>query len=247
MRRHAWYSIIAVCVPIILALVMAQFVLPADFPWLERQVLLASFGLGGLLIAEHWLNSGDQAENVFQRLGFRFPNRTGLTAAMLVSFPMWLFLPLITQHRGNFTLAENWIVILMGVFLVNGLTEEALHRGVVFRHFRSASRFWPAAAISSGVFAAQHVYLLFVVGMLPGLSSVLLAWLLGFPLALLFEKGGRSILPPAIAHTSANAPYLVFGDPKDGMLLMTHMGVVLTSVWISFLLLWRHRCQPETN
>lgn len=247
MRRHAWYSIVAPCLPIILALVMAQFLLPPDFPWLERQVLLASVGLGSLLIAEHWLNSGGQAGNVFQPLGFRFPKQIGLTAAILVSLPMWLFLPFITQCRGNFTLAENWIVILIGVFLVNGLTEEALHRGFVFRHFRSKFRFWLAAAISSAIFAAQHVYLLFVVGMLPGLSSVLLALLLGFPLAFLFEKGGRSILPPAIAHTSANAPYLVFGDPKDGMLLMTHMGVVLTSVWISFLLLWRHRCQPETN
>lgn len=67
-----------------------------------------------------------------------------------------------------------------------------------------------AAALPALILAAQHVYIVITTGRMIGLASVLLAFLLSYPLAFIFERGGSSIVGPAILHTSSNAPVMIF-------------------------------------
>jgi hypothetical protein len=120
------------------------------------------------------------------------------------------------------------------VFLVNGLAEEVIHRAFIFGHLRQTRPFRMAAAISAVVFAAQHAYLLFIVGVVAGTVSMLLALIVAFPLAFLYERGGRSLGAPAILHTSSNAPMMLFTIPDGpGPVTVAHMAVVLISMCLS--------------
>jgi membrane protease YdiL (CAAX protease family) len=161
-----------------------------------------------------------------------------VVVVLLVSLPMWVFLPLFAWINGNrLTLRPEWIQLLVGVVLVNGITEEAIHRGFVFGHLRHGRTFMTAGTISAALFAAQHLYLIATMGWTVGLASVLLAALLAFPMAFVFERGGRSIVGPAILHTSSNAPAIVLALPQEMMAtaLVMHMGVILVSIYLVFL------------
>src|SRR6185436_15947707 len=105
--------------------------------------------------------------------------------------PMWLFLPLLAWLQDTpIQLQPNWPALLVGVILVNGITEEVLHRCFVFGHLQQEYSFVRAATLSALLFAAQHLYLIFSIGWTSGLVSVLLAALLTFPLVYIYARGG---------------------------------------------------------
>ena len=126
--------------------------------------------------------------------------------------------------------------ILLGVVLVNGLAEEFIHRAFVFGNLRRERSFVAAAWISAAIFAAQHLYLMISLGAVAGGASVLLALLLAFPLAFIYERGGNSLAGPAILHTSSNAPMMLFVTPAvAAQVILPHMAVVLASIYLTFL------------
>jgi membrane protease YdiL (CAAX protease family) len=150
---------------------------------------------------------------------------------------MWAFLPSFAWTRVvTITLRPEWLYLLAGVVLVNGITEEVIHRGFVFGRLRRGRSFAAAATLSAMVFAAQHLYIMVTTGWTVGLASVMLAALLAYPLAFVFERGGNSIIAPAILHTSSNAPVVVLAMPEDiaAVALVPHMGVVLLSLYLVF-------------
>ena len=60
-----------------------------------------------------------------------------LEVVPLASLPMWVFLPLFAWTNGTAALLQiEWLSLLFGVVLVNGVTEEVIHRGFVFAHLR---------------------------------------------------------------------------------------------------------------
>ncbi|MFN8456831.1 MAG: CPBP family intramembrane glutamic endopeptidase [Anaerolineae bacterium] len=158
--------------------------------------------------------------------------------ALLISLPMWLFLPLLAWLKGTpIQLQPDWPVLLLGVILVNGITEEVIHRGFVFGHLQREHSFIRAATLSALLFAAQHLYLIFSIGWTAGLASVLLAALLTFPLAYSYRRGGNSLGGPAILHTSSNAPMIILALSPGfaASVLVLYMGVVLISIYLVFI------------
>jgi membrane protease YdiL (CAAX protease family) len=130
------------------------------------------------------------------------------------------------------------------VILVNGVAEEVIHRAFIFGHVRETRSFWVSATISAVIFGVQHIYLLFTIGTVAGMASVVLALALAFPLAFLYERGGNSLGTPAILHTSSNAPMMLFVIPEAaGDVLLPHVAVVLASMYLSFV--FRPWLQPE--
>jgi membrane protease YdiL (CAAX protease family) len=232
-------------VPVIAVLVAAAFLTPPGLPHLARQIVLCALGVGGMFIAER-LMFGPPWRRVVAALGFTAPHARAVMVALIVSVPMWAFLPIYGWVSGApIALNGDWPAILLGVVLVNGIAEEAIHRAFVFGHLRETRSFAVAAAISAAVFAAQHVYLVFTIGTVAGLASVLLALFLAFPLAFLYERGGRSIVAPAILHTSANAPMMLLVTPDAAAtVILPHMAVVLASMYLSFAL---HRRLPAAT
>lgn len=232
---------------VIIPLVAAAWLIPADFPMLWRQVILTAWGVGAMLVAERLLFSPTLGEAVTS-LGFVPARMRAVLVSLLVSVPMWLFLPLYASFSGvEFSLKPEWFSLLIGIVLVNGITEEVIHRAFVFGHLRRERSFIGAATISAIVFAVQHLYLIWSVGMEAGLASVALAVFLTFPLAFLFEKGGNSIGGPAIIHTSTNAPVLLFAMPPSFMTsaLLLHMVVLVISLYLVFLFRGFLNKQPQ--
>lgn len=221
---------------VMIPLVAAAFFTPPDFPMLLRQILLCAWGVGATLAAERLLFSRTWRQT-WPVVGFVPARLAALVVALLAGLPMWLFLPLLAWFQDTpIRLQPDWPGLLLGVILVNGITEEVLHRGFVFGHLQQAHSFARAATLSALLFAAQHLYLIFSIGWMPGLASVLLAALLGFPLAYSYARGGNSLGGPAILHTSSNAPMLILALPPGfaASVLVPYMGVVLVSIYLVF-------------
>jgi membrane protease YdiL (CAAX protease family) len=226
--------LLSASIPVIAILVAAAFILPADFPWLPRQLLLAAIGIGGIALAETAMFRTPAAE-LPRRLGFVAPNTRMVVACLAASLPMWLFLPVASAVTGTpLHVAPDWPLLVFGVVLVNGFAEEVIHRAFFFGRLREHTSFIKAASLSALLFGAQHLYLLATLGLAGGLASIALALLLAYPLSHAFKIGGRSIVGPAILHTSSNAAFLVFGASGNGPLLLVHILVVLISIYTVF-------------
>ena len=221
---------------VVIAPLIAAAWLPPQFPLLLRQLLLFAWGVGAIAVAERLLFA-DALRDAFRAVGFTRARWAAVGVSARVSIPMWAFLPLIAWRSGApVQLRPDWLSLLVGVVLVNGITEEAIHRGFVFKHFRSGRSFMAAATLSAVIFAAQHVYIMLTTGWMIGLASVLLAFMLSYPLAFAFERGGNSIAAPAILHTSSNAPLMILSLPDELMnrVLLPHMAIVLMSLYLVF-------------
>ncbi len=225
-------KVIVGALPVIAVLVAAAFFIPPDFPLLPRQVILFAWGVGGIAVAEYLL-FGPGAARIAVALGLVPPRPRAVLVALLVSLPMWLFLPAYGAIAGiPVALNPQWAAVLLGVVLVNGLAEEVIHRAFIFGHLREEHSFARAAAISAAIFALQHAYLVFTIGPVAGGAAMLLALFLAFPLAFIYETGGRSLAGPAILHTSSNAPIMLFLTAEgSASVLLPHMAVVLISIY----------------
>jgi membrane protease YdiL (CAAX protease family) len=240
MAGHVVVKVLAAVVPVIAGLVAPAFLPPPEADaLLGRQFLLLAWGVGAILAFQRLLFDSSLPGALYA-LGVAWPRLRAVVVAGLVSLPMWLGLPVIGWITGaGLALHPNWPALLFGVILVNGITEELIHRGFVFGNLRRVSSFRVAAISSAVIFGLQHVYLIFTIGPLPGVMSILLAVALAVPLALHFERGGRSIVAPALLHTSSNAPMVLFAQGEAAAsLLLPHMAVVLVSMYLSFLF-WR--------
>jgi membrane protease YdiL (CAAX protease family) len=222
-------------VPVIIVLVAAAFFTPPDFPLFARQVLLFAWAGVGICAAEYLL-FGRGLGRIVTAMGLVAPRVRSVVVALLVSLPMWLYLPIYGLATGTqIGLNADWIAILVGVILVNGLAEELIHRAYVFGHLRSDHAFLVAAGFSAAIFGAQHLYLLFSMGLMAGSASVVLALLLAFPAAFIYERGGSSLAGPAILHTSSNAPMMLFVTPAVAAhVILPYMVVVLASAYLIF-------------
>ena len=229
------FTIYALAVVVIVPLIAAAW-LPPGFPHLLRQVLLCTWGVGTIVVAERLFFTGRLTE-CLRGVGFARACRPAVVVACLASVPMWAFFPLAAWVNGvEMDLRPDWVRLLIGIVLVNGITEEVIHRGFVFGHLRRGRSFASAATLSAFLFAAQHLYIIATTGWTVGLAAVLLAMLVSYPMAFVFERGGYSIAAPAILHTSSNAPVMILAMPSDLMAaaLVPHMGVVLISLYLVF-------------
>ena len=223
-------------IPVIVVLVAAAFFTPPEFPLLARQFLLVAWAGIGIFVAEYLL-FGPGLGRIATAMGLVAPRWRAVGVALFVSLPMWLFLPIYGWATGiPIALNPDWLAILLGVILVNGLAEEFIHRAYVFGNLRRERSFATAAWISAAIFAAQHLYLMINMGPVAGGASVLLALLLAFPLAFIYERGGNSLAGPAILHTSSNAPMMLFVTPAvAAQVILPYMALVLASIYLTFL------------
>ena len=108
---------------------------------------------------------------------------------------------LFVQTRGLATaFYPGWILLLPGLFAQAGIAEEVLFRGYLFGHIRVGRTFWRAAIVSMLPFVSVHLVLFVSMPWPIALASVLLAIVISFPLAHLFELGGNTIWAPALLH-----------------------------------------------
>jgi membrane protease YdiL (CAAX protease family) len=144
------------------------------------------------------------------RLGYGRPRWRAIAVALVLSGLMLLFFPLLSLATGaSLSLNADWLPVLVGIILFNGIAEETVFRGYVFGHMRRYSSFVRAAFVSLVLFAAVHLYLFVGNSFAIGLVATLAAVAAAFPMAYLFERGGNTIWAPVIVHVAVHSIRLV--------------------------------------
>jgi membrane protease YdiL (CAAX protease family) len=80
------------------------------------------------------------------------------------------------------------------------VAEETLLRAYLFGHLRTGRTFWRAATLSMVPFVAVHLVLFVTLPFWMAAAALVLAVVMSFPMAQLFELGGTTIWPPALLH-----------------------------------------------
>jgi membrane protease YdiL (CAAX protease family) len=169
-------------------------------------------------------------------LGLGWPDRRGIAAAAAIAFLLLIAALLFARARGQMpTLYAGWISLIPGLIAQAGIAEEVLFRGYLFGHVRTERTFWRAAAASMVPFVAVHLVLFFSMPWPIALASTILAVIISFPLAYLFELGGATIWAPAILHfvVQATVKILVFREGAE-LFAFAWMAASATIPWLVF-------------
>jgi membrane protease YdiL (CAAX protease family) len=147
------------------------------------------------------LLTGAGPAQALRRLGLGLPRWSGCFAALVVSLLLILVIPGYAAMTGSsFRMYPGWMSLLPGLFAQAGIAEETLFRGYLFRHVRAGRPFWTAALLAGAPFVLVHLLLFLTLPWQVAAASVLLAWVMTFPLSYLFELGGNTIWAPAFLH-----------------------------------------------
>lgn len=148
--------------------------------------------------------------NAFKNLGFIKGNRPQYYLVLIGVIPILLaYFYIIFFIKKSSALEVGAIFLLVKLTISQGLIEEAVFRGLIYRHLRVRNSYWKAATLSGILFALIHVAnfsrgmsneILLSVGI-----SILFGFILTFPLAILFELGNGSILGGAILHLAIDS------------------------------------------
>jgi membrane protease YdiL (CAAX protease family) len=187
----------------------------------QRGIVIGVLVVAATAAAE-WLLLHRQRGAVRQ-LGLGRPRATGLLVAFGVACLLWMAAFLFVRARGLTTaFYPGWIALLPGLFAQAGIAEEVLFRGYLFGHLRAGRTFWRAASASMLPFVAVHLVLFVTMPWPIALASVLLAIVISFPLAHLFELGGDTIWAPALLHfvIQATVKVVVFSQGAESFALV---------------------------
>ena len=166
----------------------------------QRGILIGMLVVAATAAAERFLLRQQRAAAV-RHLGLGRPRAKGIVVAGGVTFLLLMVAFLFVRARElSPAFYPGWISLLPGLFAQGGIAEEVLFRGYLFGHIRVGRTFWRAAGLSMLPFVAVHLVLFFSMPWPIALASVLLAVVISFPLAYLFELGGDTIWAPAILH-----------------------------------------------
>jgi membrane protease YdiL (CAAX protease family) len=179
------------------------------FQW-SASVLGSDRGQAGLLVAalvvaatlaveRAWFTPTIRAAAL--AIGLGRPRARGLVVASVISLLLFLVVFLFVRVTGAVVSFERAALSLIpGLFAQGGIAEETLFRGYLFGHLRQGRSFWRAAWLSMLPFIAVHALLFFTMPWFVALAALLLSVVLSFPLAQLFELGGRTMWAPALLH-----------------------------------------------
>jgi membrane protease YdiL (CAAX protease family) len=175
---------------------------------------------------------GRSWSGALQLVGLTRVHGGGFGVTLLYLIPLALFFPVFAALTGqSLALQPNTLGLVGGALLNNGINEETMMRGFVFRNLRERGSFWPAAAVSTAYFAACHLPLLFTAGPMVGGISILIAVPTGFLLAYVYERGARTVWAAALAHAGTNLPPFIFavGPPPVASSLYMLTSIVLAT------------------
>ena len=188
-------------------------------------VATAMFGVAAVI---ERLAFGRDVRQGLLALGFGRPRPGALVAATIIGVAMLAFFPLYSAATGTpLSLKADWLWVLLGAIVLNGLAEEALFRGFVFGHLRKAGHsFLRAGLISMAIFGAVHLFLFASNPFIVALLATLLAISAAFPFAFLYERAGRTIWAGVILHVAAHA-FRLFDVSDDQMLTVGSAWILL--------------------
>ena len=187
----------------------------------QRGILIGTLVVAATAAADRFLLRRQRGAAVRQ-LGLRRPRAKGIVVAGGAAFLLLMVALLFVRARGlTPALYPGWMLLLPGLFAQAGIAEEVLFRGYLFGHIRVGRTFWRAAIVSMVPFVSVHLVLFVSMPWPIAVASVLLAIVISFPLAYLFELGGNTIWAPAILHfvIQATVKVMVFSQGAESFAL----------------------------
>jgi membrane protease YdiL (CAAX protease family) len=153
----------------------------------------------------------------------------GLSAVLLLVIPLYLAI-----GDADMALVPNAAWLALGMFAQGGIAEELVFRGYLYGRLRRGRSFWRAAAISAIPFAGVHLTLFFTMPWPIALIALAISVALTFPLARLYELGGRAIWAPALLHAviQIGAKLFVVDSSQFPLLWMAASAAI---AWLVFL------------
>ena len=191
---------------------------------------------------------GRDVRQALAALGFGRPNPRALLAAGTIGVAMLAFFPLYALSTGiPLGLKPDWLWVLAGAVVLNGLGEETLFRGFVFGHLRQAGHsFRRAGVISLLIFGAVHLFLFAGNPFVVALLATLLAISAAFPFAFLYERAGNTIWAGVILHVAAHAFRLV-QVPEAQTLTVASFWILLQFGAVFLVYAFRHTLLKPVN
>jgi membrane protease YdiL (CAAX protease family) len=166
-------------------------------------------------------------------------NGMGIRTAAIYLLPLLVFHPLFSLATNTTLVTQpNWQWLVLRVVLINGLAEEIMMRGFVFRHLRERYTFWRAAALATVYFAAYHVVLIFTAGLVVGVIAIIVAIPLGFLTAYIYEHGANTIWGSGLLHAVYNTLAMVFIFPPDIQPIAASLYLLAGIVISTIMLVW---------
>jgi membrane protease YdiL (CAAX protease family) len=215
----------------------AQLAASLDLAW--RQILIALAGFVAVLAAEMVLFR-QAAGAALVRLGLGRPSAWSLLVALGLSLLLLAAYPAIAWLTGaRFALQPGWPLLAVGIFLMNGISEETIYRGYLFRHLREGRTFRRAVLLGIVLHAAAHLPILATAGVVVGLSAVLVS-VATFPTyAYLFERGRDTVWAPALIHFASDTIKLVIAagalaDPAMQTATLLWLVVIAAAPYLVF-------------
>ena len=171
----------------------------------------------------------------WQSLGLRPAGYRNLLLGIVAGTPILIAYYVIFGILGvNHSTVPLVGLVVLKFFIAQGVAEEVIFRGFVFRRLRAGRTFLRSATLSAMVFALVHLS-----NFLNGLTmhvaigviiSVLFAFVLAYPAALLFERSGRTIWPFAITHVMIDSVNWFEHVSLPGLGLYVYLGAVMLTV-----------------
>lgn len=153
-------------------------------------------------------------------LGLGKPGGRGIAASVAVSILLLLVFPFYSWLSNDRVSVRNeWLWYAPGLFAQAGIAEEILFRGYLFGHLRQTRSFWPAAMVSTIPFAVVHLILFFSMPPIIAAAALSLAVLMTFPLAYLYELGGKTIWAAVVLHFVTQGAIKVVEADSGSMIL----------------------------
>ena len=182
-----------------------------------------------------------------RRLGLGRPQSPGLLAALMVSTLLVLVVPVYLLASGAaWTMHPGWRSLAPGLFAQGGIAEEVLFRAYLFGQLRLGRSYWRAALLGSGPFVLVHLELLARMPAAIAVASILLSAVISFPLARLFDLGGRTIWAPAILHAVVQGVVKVI-DLDEPSPTFPLVWMAASAVLPFLVFAWRPRNRPAFN
>jgi membrane protease YdiL (CAAX protease family) len=214
-------------------------------PWRVLLSLLIPLAMASIPVLIEVLVFRRTWSQALSDIGITRWHRGGFPLTLLYLLPLLIFYPVLALATGQtLALQANWAGRAGALILNNGINEEVMMRGFVFRRLRENRPFWTAAALSTVYFAAYHVPLIFTAGALVGVIGVIIAIPTGLLLACIYERGERTIWASALAHAGINAAPLLFVLAPEQQALATTLYLV-TSILVATALLIGLRARSE--
>jgi membrane protease YdiL (CAAX protease family) len=167
---------------------------------------------------------------------------TGIRLATIAVLPLIVFNPLYAWATNTpLQIKPSWVWFILSAVLVNGLAEETMMRGYVFRHLREGRGFWRAATLSTIYFALYHFPLILTAGPVIGIAGVIMSIPIGFLTAYVYERGENTIWGPVLLHAVTNGLAYSFVFAPETQAIASSLYLVTGMVTSTIMLVWAYR------